>query len=147
MRPMSVEPYSGGEPHDRGELVPAGPPESGGVLGVIGEISYDTQWVNVPGRSFPVAGSIWTVRDVSRTERFMPSWAVVCAIVFFLFCFLGLLFLAVKETRYSGYVEVEVRNGKDYHVTQIPVTGPDTLTWAHQMVNHARSVSAWAAGS
>ncbi|GAA8849474.1 hypothetical protein DUHN55_30060 [Helicobacter pylori] len=128
-----------------GEVVPAGQPGGGQILGVLGEISYDSQAVHVPGRSFPIAGSVWTVRDMSRSERSMPSWAIICAIVFFIFCFLGLLFLAVKETRYTGYVEVEVRRGSDYHVTQIPVTGPQTLSWANSMVNHARSVAAWAA--
>lgn len=126
------------------ELARAESSGGSGLLGVIGDISYDSSTVNVPGRSFPIAGSVWSVRDMSRSERVMPGWAIVCAIVFFLFCFLGLLFLAVKEERYTGYVEVEVRNGRDFHVTQVPMAGPETLTWANQMANHARSVAAWA---
>lgn len=123
-------------------------PAQGGseILGVLGDVSYDAHSVHVPGRSFPIAGSVWTVRDVSRTERFMPTWAIICAIVFFVFCFLGLLFLAVKETRYEGYVEVEVRQGSNYHVTQVPVVGPQTLVWVNNMVNHARQVAAWSTG-
>lgn len=128
-------------------IVPAADAQASQVMGTIGDISYDAQFVHVPGRSFPIAGSVWAVRDQSRSERVMPSWAIICAIVFFIFCFLGLLFLAVKETRHSGYIEVEVRQGNNYHVTQIPSVGPQTLTWANTAVNHARSISAWATGN
>lgn len=131
------------QPSGSSEMVPA---FGGGssILGVLGDISYDAQSVHVPGRSFPISGSVWTVRDMSRSEQTTPSWAVVCAILGILFCLIGLLFLLVKETRYVGYVEVEVRRGPEYHVTQIPVAGPQTLMWANNMVNHARSVAAWA---
>lgn len=128
------------------ELVP-GRQGGGDILGTIGDISYDSTTVYVPGRSFPMAGSVWTVRDNSRTEQYMPSWAIICAILLFFVCFLGLLFLAVKETRVTGYVEVEVRQGNHYHVTQVPAAGPQTLAWANNTVNHARSVAAWATGS
>lgn len=137
---------TGPVPSNESAMVPANQ-DGGAILGTIGDISYDARAVHVPGRSFPIAGSVWTVRDQSRSERVMPSWAIICAIVFFLFCFLGLLFLAVKETRVSGYVEVEVRQGANFHVTQVPAVGPQTLTWANSAVNHARSVAAWAAGN
>lgn len=121
-----------------------GPGSDGAILGTIGDISYDATTVYVPGRSFPIKDSIWTMRDMSRIERTIPAWAIVCAIVFALMCLIGLLFLLVKEERYVGYAEVEVRNGRDYHVAQIPVTSAATLPWVSQTVNHARSVAAWA---
>jgi hypothetical protein len=115
------------------------------IVGTVGDISFTPTTIHVPGRSFPMAGSVWTVRDQSRTERYMPTWAIVCAIVFALACLLGLLFLAVKETRVVGYYDVEVRNGPEYHVTQVPAGGMP-FDRVRQVVDHARSLSAWAAG-
>lgn len=40
-----------------------------------------------------------------------------------------------------------IRQGANFHVTQVPAVGPQTLTWANSAVNHARSVAAWAAGN
>ncbi|KGN39161.1 hypothetical protein [Knoellia subterranea] len=125
------------------ELQRAGNPGPGDIVGSVGEISFTPTAIHVPGQTIPMAGSTWIVRDQTRTERFLPTWAIVCAIVFFLACFLGLLFLAVKETRIVGYYEVEVTNGPRRYVTQIPAT-QTTLAHVRQNVDYARSLSTWA---
>ncbi len=52
---MSMVPY-GAQPQDAHHL-----------LGAVGDISFSAHTVNVPGRSFPMAGTIWNVRDMSVT--------------------------------------------------------------------------------
>jgi hypothetical protein len=131
---MSMVPY-GAQPQDAHQL-----------LGTVGDISFSANSVNVPGRSFPMAGTIWNVRDMSVTTTRIPGWAIVCAILFALFCLLGLFFLLVKETTTTGYVEVEVRHGADYHVSQIPVQGTHTIMQVRQIVDYARSLATWAYG-
>jgi hypothetical protein len=55
----------------------------------------------------------------------IPSYAIVLAIVFFIFCLLGLLFLALKEDVMTGHVEVELHGANSfYHFTQVPVSNP-----------------------
>ena len=39
----------------------------------------------------------------------IPAWAIICAILFFIFCLLGLLFLLVKQRRVNGAVQVGVQ--------------------------------------
>jgi hypothetical protein len=48
--------------------------------------------------------SQWLAADVSTTQRRIPTWAFVLAIVFVLFFLLGLLFLLVREEVTRGYV-------------------------------------------
>lgn len=116
------------------------------VVGSLGDISFTPLTINVPGRSLPMAGSIWTLRDQSRVETRIPPWAIVLAIVFAFACLLGLLFLLVKETTTVGYVEVEVRTPGDYHVCQVPVSSPEDIMAVRRMVDYARTLSAWAGG-
>ncbi|QLQ16711.1 MAG: hypothetical protein HZY73_14820 [Micropruina sp.] len=42
------------------------------------------------------------------TTRVIPGWAVLFAILGFLFFLLGLLFLLVREERTTGFVQVQV---------------------------------------
>ena len=115
------------------------------VVGSVGDISFTPLTINVPGRSLPMAGSIWTVRDQSRVETRIPAWAIVLAIIFAMACLLGLLFLLVKETTTVGYVEVEVRTPSDYHVCQVPVSSPQNIMNVRRIVDYARTLSTWAA--
>lgn len=86
----------------------------------IGDITVSEHWLVTPNGTAPLAGSQWTVRDLSHTTRHTPTWAIVLAIIGFFFFLLGLLFLLVKEDRVEGYVEVSVRSGNLWHVTQLP---------------------------
>lgn len=120
-------------------------PTADDIVASIGDISFSARTIHVPGRSFPMAGSIWTVRDNTMVTRQMPQWAWVGVIVGILFCGLGLFFLLVRETVVSGYIDVEVRNGSDYFVTQVPARNSlGTLGQVRQLVDYARSLSAWA---
>lgn len=90
------------------------------VLVQVGDITVSEHWVVTPNGTAPLAGSQWAVRDLSYTTRYTPTWAIVLAIIGFFFLLIGLLFLLVKEDRVQGYVEVSVRAGQLWHVTQIP---------------------------
>jgi hypothetical protein len=113
------------------------------ILTTIGDIGVSATTVYVPGRSFPTKGTTWIVRDQSRTEEKMATWALVVGLLTFWWtCFLGLLFLLIKEHRTTGYVEVDVRNGDVYHVTQIPISNPMQVFSVRQQVDYVRQLSA-----
>jgi hypothetical protein len=99
-------------------------------------------WVVTPNGNAPLAGSRWIVLDQSRTERKIPTWAIVLAIIFALLCLIGLLFLLVKEDRTTGYVEVTVMSGSLTHVTQIPVRSEREIAQIRQRVHQAQTLAA-----
>jgi len=112
------------------------------VLLTIGDIAVTRHWVVTPNGSAPLAGSHWIALDLSRTERKIPGWAIVCAIIFFLLCLLGLLFLAVKEDRMTGYVEITVDSGTLRHVSQVAVSSPAQVARVRQLVYEAQALAA-----
>lgn len=112
------------------------------VLLTIGDIGVSRHWIVTPNGSAPLAGSTWIARDMSRTESKIPTWAIVMAIIFALFCLIGLFFLLVKEQATTGYVEVSVQQGQLYHVTQIPVSNAQQLAQVRQQVYQAQSMAA-----
>ena len=121
-----------------------GAPEQ--ILLSIGDIGVSRSWVVTPNGSAPLVGSQWIVQDRTITQRSIPTYAIVLAIVFALACLLGLLFLLIKEDRMTGYVEVSVRIGNLFHVTQLPAQAPQSVLHARQLVAQAQSMTA-AAGS
>jgi len=121
-----------------------GAPEQ--ILLSIGDIGVSRSWVVTPNGSAPLVGSQWIVQDRTITQRSIPTYAIVLAIVFALACLLGLLFLLIKEDRMTGYVEVSVRSGNLFHVTQLPAQSPQSVLHARQLVAQAQSMTA-AAGS
>ncbi|PXA71649.1 hypothetical protein [Cryobacterium arcticum] len=76
-----------------------------------GDISISEHWLVTPAGTAPLRGTQIFVTDMTREERFIPAWAIVLAIIGFFFFFLGLLFLLVKETRISGFMQISVTNG------------------------------------
>lgn len=112
----------------------------------IGDIGVTRSWVVTPNGTAPLAGSRWLVMDQTRTERKIPSWAIVLAVLLALLCLLGLLFLLVKEEQTVGYVEVTVMSGSLAHVTQIPATSAWAATQVRQQVYQAQSLAAAAGG-
>ena len=72
----------------------------------------------------------------------VPTYAIVLAIVFALFCLLGLLFLLIKEQVVQGYVEVHVRSGDLFHMTQLPVWDPAQVQQIRATVGQAQSLAA-----
>jgi hypothetical protein len=121
---------------------PAAPaPATQPFLVTIGDIGVTQDAVVTPNGSGPVAGSQWIVTDRTVTTQAIPTWAIVMAVLFALACLLGLLFLLVKETRISGYVEVTVRTGDVMHMTQLPVHSADDVARYRHMVSYAQGLA------
>jgi hypothetical protein len=124
----------------RADMEPHVPNEP--VLVAIGDISVTQSRVFTPSGSRPVNEVLWTFNDMSQTSEVIPTWAVVCAIVFFVLCLVGLLFLLVKETRTKGSVQVTVHSPGFVHTTQIPVYSPANIADISGRVDYARTLSA-----
>jgi hypothetical protein len=110
------------------------------VMVTVGDIACTSTEVVTPSGRAPVTAVTWTFTDMSRTTRTIPTWAVVLAVIFFVFCFLGLLFLLAKEERTEGWVQVTVQGPGLLHVAQIPVASPTTVADLNARVNYARSL-------
>ena len=137
--PRSAFPAAG-EPSQ--QLPPMPPPPGGsGVVFQIGDIGITHDTIITPNGNAPLSGSSWILTDQSRTEEKTPSIAIVLAILLFLVCFIGLLFLLMKETRTTGYAEVRVQSGGLLHMTQIPVNSPYEVAQLRSMVGQAQSMA------
>lgn len=108
----------------------------------IGDIVVTQSSVITPSGTRPVGEVQWSFTDMSRTTQAIPVWAIVCAIVFAIFCLLSLLLLLVKEDRTEGWVQVVVQGPNFVHTTQLPVASPHHVFDYNARVNHARSISA-----
>ncbi|RXS70977.1 hypothetical protein EST92_24240 [Streptomyces sp. TM32] len=115
--------------------------QPGGMLLSLGDIAVSGDTVMTPAGPMPLKGAVWTATDMSRTEERMPTHAVVLAVVFFLFCLLGLLFLLMKERVTTGFVQVTVNSGGRHHSTMIPVQSREQVMFVLNQVNYARSLS------
>lgn len=111
-------------------------------LVTIGDIAVTQSWVVTPVGQAPVGQAQWFVTDMSVTTQEIPTWAVVCAVLFFLVCFLGLLFLLAKEMRTRGSVQVVVQAPGLMYSTQLPVWSLHQVHDVHGRVNYARTISA-----
>lgn len=120
-------------------------PPAAPVLVAIGDIVCTQHEVITPSGRAPIGGVVWSFTDLSRTTRSIPTWAIVCTVVFFFFCFLGLLFLLAKEDRTEGAAQVVVQGPGFLHQTQLPVYSVPQLQDLSARVNYARSLSASAA--
>jgi hypothetical protein len=117
-------------------------PGSEPMLANLGEISVSQHYVYLPTGQHPIRGSTWTVRDQTHTVTRIPPYAIVLAIAFAVFCFVGLLFLLIKENRTEGYVEVAVQGDGFYHACQIRVSSPAQVEEVRRKVDYARSLAA-----
>lgn len=144
------QPTAGGagipaQPHQPPAYPPAplpGPAMGGGGSGLaLGDITIAGDQIITPSGTMPLKGAMWNAQDLSRTETKIPPHAIVLAIVFFLFCLLGLLFLLMKEKTTTGYIQVTVTSGGRHHSTMIPATDPGTFQWVMGQINYARSLS------
>ncbi|MGQ4728689.1 hypothetical protein ACUN3E_13625 [Streptomyces sp. Ju416(a)] len=137
--------YPHGQPTMPGQYlpVPQGAPGQGGGVPVlsIGDITVMNDAIVTPSGSMPLKGAVWTATDMSRTEEKIPAHAIVLAIIFALFCLIGLLFLLMKEKRTTGFVQVTVTSGGRHHSTMIPAMGPHTFPAVMGQLNQARSMS------
>lgn len=107
----------------------------------IGDIGVSETSVFLSSGTYPIAGTTWQIADYSRTETKIPTWAIVCAIIFAFACLLGLLFLMVKERTTTGYVQVTV-SGPDFaHTATIRAQSEQTAIVVTQQVNWARGLA------
>jgi hypothetical protein len=114
------------------------------TIGDIGITSSAPPLLVTPNGYAELRGSQWMFFDRSTTETKIPTWAIVCAIIFAFACLLGLLLLLVKEPVTSGYVEVSVRNGQLVHTTQIPVSSPAAVNLIRSQVQQAQALTSQA---
>lgn len=105
----------------------------------IGDIGVTAHWAVTQVGSAPLAGSIWTISDQTRTTRKIPTWAIVLAI--FLFP-IGLLFLLAKKTVTTGWLEVSVQSGTVHATTQIVVKDTMAIHGIRQKVALAQTMAA-----
>ena len=117
-------------------------PPQGNFLTTIGDIGITNDTIVTPVGSAPLRASQWMVSDMTRTESKIPTWAIVCAIVFALACLLGLLFLLAKEQQTTGFVGVSVRSEDLSHQTSVPVSSPEQVVYVRQQVSYAQSLAA-----
>ncbi|MBD0710945.1 MULTISPECIES: hypothetical protein [unclassified Streptomyces] len=117
------------------------PLTGGAPLLSLGDITVVGDQIITPAGPMPLKGAVWNATDMSRTEEKIPTVAIVLAIVFFLFCLLGLLFLLMKEKQTTGFIQITVTSGGRHHSTMIPARGPDTFPWVMGQLNYARSLS------
>ncbi|HZE37854.1 MAG TPA: hypothetical protein VE172_03505 [Stackebrandtia sp.] len=120
------------QPYDAG--VPAMP-----VVLTIGDIAVTQSEVIVPQGRFPLRGTTWTVTDSTQSTSGIPTVAIILTIIFVWFCLLGLLFLLMKETKYTGFVSVSVTGEGLFHSVQMPANSGAMVT---NQVNQARAMAA-----
>lgn len=144
--PQSPPPYQptlpAGVPVPPQHAPAQGMPMTGGApLLSLGDITVVGDQIITPAGAMPLKGAVWNAMDMSRTEEKMPTVAIVLAVLFFLVCLLGLLFLLMKEKQTTGFIQVTVTSGGRHHSTMIPATSPDTFHWVMGQLNYARSLS------
>lgn len=131
--------YGGYSPQSPQPL-PPGPGEA--VVLTIGDIAVTPNSVILPQGQFPLRGTTWTVQDSTQVNTSIATWAVAVAVIGFIFvCLFSLLFLLVKETKYTGFVSVAVSGPGVYHSVQMP-PGPMSVAAVTAQVNQARSMAA-----
>lgn len=116
------------------------PPGNEPVLLSIGDISVTQTHVIVPQGRFPLHGTAWTVQDSTQVTESIPAVAIVLTILFVWFCLIGLLFLLMKEKRYTGFVSITVTGPGLYHAVQFPAA-QHTGGWAADVVGRARAIA------
>jgi hypothetical protein len=104
----------------------------------VGQIACTDTQVHTPVGSYPLAGTTWTVTNQSYITESIPAWAIVLAIIFFVFCLLGLLFFLVKERRTRGSVQVSVQGPGSFYSSVIPVYNETAIYGITEQVNWIR---------
>ena len=112
------------------------------ALVTVGDITCTQHWIYTHNGAFPLAGSSWTFTNQTTTTERMPQVAIVLAVIFFIFCFLGLLFLLMKEKVTQGWVTVTVTSPGGYHATQIPISNQAQIADVEHRVHYIRSLVA-----
>lgn len=104
----------------------------------LGDIGVTDTQVFTPVGTYPLRGTNWTVTNQTYMSESIPTWAIVCTIIFFLFCLLGLLFLLVKERKLYGAMQVTVQGPGLSHSTYVPVYKPAAMYQINTRVDWIR---------
>lgn len=137
--PQAVPPQP--QPQQYAQQQPQPQPAFAAPLLTLGDIAVNGDTIVSPAGSMPLRGAVWTATDMSRTEERIPPHAIVLAILFFLLCFVGLLFLLMKERVTTGFVQVGVNSGGRHHSTMIPVQSRNQVVYVLNQVTYAQSIS------
>ena len=121
--------------------VPSAQTGGGVPLVSIGDITVLNDSIVTPSGTMPLRGSVWNATDMSRTEEKIPTHAIVLAVVFAVFCLLGLLFLLMKEKKTTGFIQVMVTSGGGHHTTMLPANHPGDFMTVMGQISYARSLS------
>ncbi|MFE2286874.1 hypothetical protein ACFXDJ_22230 [Streptomyces sp. NPDC059443] len=145
-QPPTYQPTVGGAgmaaPMPQAPPMPPAPSAGYPAAGLsLGDITIAGDQIITPSGNMPLKGAIWNATDFSRTEEKIPAHAIVLAVIFFLFCLLGLLFLLMKERRTTGYIQITVNSAGRHHSTMIPAVDPGTFMWVMSQLNQARALS------
>lgn len=117
------------------------PPPAEPLLTTVGDIRLTASAAHTPTGAIPLRGATWHVHDQWWSERHIPTWAIVLAIVgFFCLTVLSLLFLLAKEDRTHGQAIVTVVNGDARYTTYVPVANGPQLQAVHQVVQYAQQL-------
>jgi len=111
------------------------------TLVTIGDIVVTQNWVVTPTGTMPRSDISWSATPMYQTTREIPTWAIVCTVIFFFFCLLGLLFLLVKEERTNGHIQVVAQASGFVHSCYIPVTSLAQVQDVMARVDYARTIS------
>jgi len=121
------------------------PPEL--ILIILGEITVTSESVITPNGNIPLGQAQWLFDDASTVQTKMPAYAIVLAVVLsLLICILSMLFLLIKETTVSGYVNVIVQGGGVFFKTQIPVSNKHTIGTIKARFDQAQRLSIMSRG-
>lgn len=141
-QPAPVESQAAVPPPVAATASPAAADYPDPIILSIGDIGVTRFWVVTPNGTAPLAGSRWIAFDRTQTESKIPTWAIVLAIIFAVFCLIGLFFLLVKEQVTRGHVEVMVTAGNLMHTTQVPITREVQIAQIRQNVAQAQTLAA-----
>lgn len=114
------------------------------TLVTIGDMIVTSSWVITPSGRQRRGEVSWSVTPMYSTSQVIPTWAIVCAILFFLLCLLGLLFLLAKEERTTGQMQVTAQAPGFLHVCYIPVS---SMMQVHDVVARVDYVRALGIGA
>lgn len=121
---------------------PVSPSVASDVVVTVGDVSCTHTEVITPNGRWPLDRTVWVVQNNTTTTESIPAYAIVLAVIFFLVCLLGLLFLLIKERRTTGWVTVSVQGQGTYHATQIPVSTQTQITDIESRVGYIRGLVA-----
>ncbi|RRS01499.1 hypothetical protein [Glycomyces terrestris] len=109
----------------------------------VGDIVITGDSILTPRGSMPLPGAIWVATDKTKTERYIPVYATVLALVLALpTCLISLLFLLISKQSVTGYTQVAVHSGGSFYQTEIPASATMNFEEISAMVDLLRRMSA-----